>query len=104
MKIRRYFGFDCDSTSGFNNGCYIDQSPIEVVSEDHAMELCLEFLGSDFDLREVSPEESDNGYTLITGYYDDEGNTLTESEFLELNENTDSGAWRYVFVNFEVCD
>lgn len=99
MKIRRYYGHDCGSDSGFNDGYYLDREPIEVKDEEEAMKLCLESL---VELRgevdEEELEEDDDGFTLTTGYYDDSGKSLTREQYQEAEEGT--AGYRYVFVNF----
>jgi hypothetical protein len=101
MKIRRYYGFDCDSVMGFNNGSYVDDEFIEVASHEEAMQLCLEALKECWNIDKASLEEQDNGYEFTTGYYDNDGNDISREEFLERNENEEYGSWRYVYVTYE---
>lgn len=103
MKIRLYYGYDCDSVNGFNNGYYLHDYSIEVKDIDEAFKQCeyaiKELWGGKSEL-----EELDNGFELITGYYDNEGTELTEEQFQELNENEESGSWSYVYVTYEEID
>ena len=39
--IRPYFGHDCNSVDGFNNGCYLDEVEVTANSEDDAIEQCI---------------------------------------------------------------
>lgn len=105
MKIRRYYGYDCESVMGFNNGSYVDDEPIEVKNEEIAFILCKDALAERWDLTKFTTEDlelQDDGIQLITGYYDDEGNEITRDKFLELNFDEERGSYRYVFVNYEV--
>lgn len=109
MKIRRYYGHDCNSNMGFNDGYYVDSEPIEVKDETEAMEACLKALSG---LRGIPLEdlkagvpglsEDDDGYTLITMYSDDEGNSITAEQYAALNENEEAGGYLYVFVNYQI--
>jgi hypothetical protein len=40
--IRPYFGFDCDSVNGFNNGHYLDEIVVEASSEEEAITLAMD--------------------------------------------------------------
>jgi len=106
VKIRRYYGYDCDSEQGFNNGYYVDDEPIEVDNHDEAFSLCRSALGERWDLSKFSEDDweyhVDDTAQLITSYHDDEGNEITRDKFLELNSDEERGGYRYVFVNYEV--
>lgn len=97
MRIRRYYGHDCDSINGFNNGYYLDSTPIEVENIDQAYELCrqslLELWGGSSPL-----EEFDQGFQLITVYSDREGNEINPEDYDSDLEHS----YLYVFVNFEI--
>ncbi len=103
MKIRRYFGHDCDSINGFNNGYYIDDEPIQCADYAEAERLCIEaakeYIGE-------GPYENDNNTEMpiiqvTTGYYDDQGNEVTAERFSELNENEECGSYRYQYISAE---
>lgn len=110
IKIRRYCGYDCDSINGFNNGYYVDDEPIEAADEADAMRLCLEAMAERWNTRNADNtrsedfEELDNGYQLITGYYDNDGNPFTRAQFIDANENEETGSYSYVYVTYEVVN
>lgn len=70
--IRRYYGHDCNSVDGFNNGYYFDDE--FRISKDPLKD-CLSLLKNLWDIRDKKDlTELDNGYELITGYSDKDGN------------------------------
>ena len=103
LKIRRYYGHDCDSVHGFNNGYYIDDEFTEVSSIDRAFDACESVIKERYNLEGLSLREIDRGYELITGYYDTDGNELTEQQFTELDDD-DEAFYNYVYVTFEILD
>lgn len=106
IKIRRYYGYDCDSEIGFNNGQYIDEPKgIEVDDIDTAYEKCLETLAyywtwHESELHEFG-DDTHGGYEVVTGYYHD-GKELDCFEWLNLD--SDDKHYSYVFVAFDVID
>lgn len=105
MKIRRYFGHDCDSVNGFNNGYYIDDDYIEVNSDNVIYQLCISVLREryDFKAKDINDIGSDTlCLELITGWYDEKGNALNELEFSERDNETDSYSYVYVSAELEV--
>jgi len=104
-KIRRYYGHDCDSIMGFNNGYYIDDNDIQVTDIDDAFKKCKKWILKNYKCKKSDLTELDNGYELITGYYDNDGNDITQKQFNELNDiDSDDGAYRYIYVTFESID
>jgi hypothetical protein len=99
MKFRLYYGFDCDSVNGFNNGYYLDD--IKAKSLGHAYMVARKKLEELSGLNPELFEEIENGFEVVTGYYDDAGNEILEDQFHALNENEESGSWRYVYVTIE---
>jgi hypothetical protein len=99
MKIRRYYGHDCDSVSGFNDGRYLDDG-IEVSDESEALQACIDALSERYGPSSVV-SLADSSATLITGYYDGDGNELDQDEWEQLNGNG-LGSYSYVFVSWEV--
>jgi len=105
MRIRRYLGHDADSINGFNNGYYLDDADgIEAKDHDEASRLCLKALDERYVVDAGELTKDDYGYTLTTSYSDDNGNEITREEFLNLNEDSESGSYRYVFVNYVVVE
>jgi hypothetical protein len=107
MKIRRYFGYDCDSVMGFNDGRFIDDHDgIEVKDLNAAIESCAEFLMRQYgvDRGAITVDESTElpSVEYVTGYYDKDGGSLTFARFSD-GESEDA-YWRYVFVNFEIVE
>lgn len=108
MRIRRYYGFDCDSVMGFNNGSYIDDEPIKVDNHDEAFELCKQALAERWDLSQFSDDDIENlddaGIQLITGYFNEHGE-LTRKEYLAIDDPDGTKThYSYVFVNFEIVE
>lgn len=104
MKIRRYLGYGCVSVNGFNNGHYIDDEPIECADYAEAERLCTEalqeYVGTDVKCEDQGQYELPI-VEAVTGYFDDEGNEISETEFQVMNENEEAGSWRYVYVSAE---
>ena len=98
MKIQRYIGYDCESVNGFNNGYHYDDEAIECKDESQAFDLCLQALQSryHFELNEILEDE--NGVTLITGYFDKDGNDLSKDQIKELDGEDYN--YTYVFCNY----
>jgi hypothetical protein len=101
MKIRRYYGHDCDSVMGFNNGYYIDDKPLKVKGHSEAMKACLDALIEYWTISNDDLFELDNGYEFIIAYYDPDGNEITRDQFLDNNDNEEY-SYRYVYVTYEL--
>lgn len=100
-KYRFYYGYDCDSVNGFNNGYYLEDID-RLMTEEEAFNHCKACLKSLWG--KASPlEEWENGYQLITGFYDIEGNDISESQFEELCDD-DAASYSYVYVTYEVTN
>jgi hypothetical protein len=97
-KIRRYYGSDCNSVDGFNNGYYIDDDCIET---SDPMKSCMEALVDLWTLNNDPDDltELENGYEFIIGYFDKNGKELTRKQYLARDRESDS--YRYVYVTFE---
>ena len=110
LKIRRYYGYDCNSIQGFNDGRYIDADFVEVPSLDAAFEACKTALrdavGVSYECGNTIPlVKTENGFEAVTGYYDTRGNPLTHGEYLDLCDDDDTaGSYRYQYVNFEIVE
>ena len=107
MKIRRYYGYDCDSVMGFNNGRYIDDEPIEVKDLDDAHAKIHETLAELWDLNLFEESEFTHdvhSIELTTGYFNEHGE-LTRKEFLAIDDPDGTKThYSYVFVNFEIVE
>ena len=104
MKIRRYYGFDCDSVNGFNNGYYIDSNPIEVKDYKEAHKKCVEIILENWKCskKDISDDNSSDYpiVELITGFFNDNGSNISESEYEELTERDEFAAsYSYVYVS-----
>ena len=99
MKIRRYYGHDCDSAMGFNNGHYIDDDWIEVKNTDEAMQACKDFLAEHWRIKDYPDQliEVDQGYEFQTGFYDHDGNDIKPDDF----DDYKGHHYRYVYVTYE---
>jgi hypothetical protein len=103
VKIRRYYGHDCDSVSGFNDGYYLDDEFVEVKNHAEAERLCKEALAERWACKDKDLEDIDGTcFQLTTGYYDNDGNDLTRDAWIEANEDKETGCYRYVYVSYEV--
>lgn len=90
-KWRLYHGYDCNSETGFNNGTYLSG---EYDDEDEARQAAKQHLSpytGEWD--NTDPD----AYTVITGYYDELGNELSEEEYDSDNPNH-SYSYQYVSV------
>lgn len=104
MKIRRYYGYDCDSVCGFNNGRYVDSDFIEVRDEKHLETLCVGFLNEVSDNSLPIEESSDFTFTRITGYFDQDGNEINEEKYQELLDEDRDVSYRYIYVSAETSE
>ena len=104
IKYRLYYGHDCNSVDGFNDGYYIDEDThtdtIEEACNRAKIELKKRY-GSHINIEEQDGGES-SSFQLITGYYDNDGNDLTKEAFTELNENEEAGSYLYVYISIEI--
>jgi len=111
-SVRPYFGHDCNSYDGFNNGYYLE--PIEVVAKDEdqavvrAMAVYRRTIGNYELLKEKKSHDTDffnngdqSGFYVETCFSDDDGNELTEEEWLSQNENDEVGSYSYQYVSFD---
>ena len=105
-KVTPYYGFDCDSKNGFNNGHYLEEITVEAVDEFHASEAAIEkfcrltkgFKNQD----ECEMFQADFGISTITGYYDNDGNELTKEQIEDMEG--DEYTYRYTYVDFNKVD
>lgn len=103
--VRPYYGYDCNSWNGFNNGYYLDE--IEVIAENE--EAASEQAMSDFIKKNSKIAVKDDNsldhlgdYTKawITSYSNGEGE-ITRTEYEELTENdSDLGGYCYQYIDF----
>jgi hypothetical protein len=101
--VRPYFGHDCNSWDGFNNGYYLEEMTVKADSEqdaiDKAMHLAIE--------RGLAPMEAcadtlgDATLYWETCYSDGEGNEVSKEQWLELNEDdSEVGGYLYQYLDF----
>lgn len=102
MRIRLYYGYDCNSIMGFNDGTYLDE--MEVTDDHAAMEACKRVLLDRWNIPETEFESMDDGYQITTGYFDNDGNKMTMDAWIEANESDDAGSYRYVYVTYEILE
>lgn len=111
MKIRRYYGHDCDSMQGFNNGYYIDEDFIKVKDIEDAYKMCKDYLKEywnlgKFENDEITEEGDDEQgiVKLITGYFESElGNEISYEEYMKrVIDDEASVHYRYVYVAFSI--
>lgn len=106
--VRPYFGHDCNSFDGFNNGNYLD--PIEVRADSpeqatvRAMAL---YRNADADRRcyfrsiDNIYEFGDSSFYFEGPYFDDNSNEISFDQFCDLNENGDDrGGYLYQYIDF----
>jgi hypothetical protein len=101
MKMRRYLN-DCSSWEGFNTGYYIDEGLRSVKSTEEAEELCKEFLKKKYgDEVEIIEMDSGDSFQVITGYYDEEGKSLSKDQYdAALMKHGREPVYRYVYVSY----
>ena len=92
--IKPYYGHDCNSVDGFNDGYYLDEVEVQAIDEDAAIEQCIakqkvalpkdtEYL--DFD---------ENSVTWITDYCD----AVTEDD--NSDDDDDHREYLYKYIDF----
>lgn len=100
MKYRLYYGHDCNSVDGFNNGHYLSLDS-DILTEEEGYDRCKQFLismhGDSADIEEI-----EGGFEVITGYYDADGNSITSDAFLEDSDDNFSYSYEYVTLHLEV--
>ncbi len=102
--IRPYYGHDCDSTSGFNNGHYLDEIEIDARDEGDAIERAIEiFLSENTSAGNMSRDSYMGGDHLYLeyAYSDSDGSDITRERYIELNESGDDvGGYLYQYISF----
>lgn len=102
--VRPYFGHDCDSESGFNNGHYLNGIEVDADTEESAIENVLDgFIRNNIATGtkyEVHGTFGDNTLYWETCYNDGKGNEITEDEYSTLNENDSTGGYCYQYIDF----
>lgn len=104
MKIRRYYGYDCDSNQGFNNGHYIDEDPIECIDFDDATRLCIQALRKRGHHGPYQVDDSDHpSVECITGYFYD-GNEIAKNAYDALgdSERENKAGYSYVYISADI--
>lgn len=101
--VRPYYGYDCNSRDGFNNGHYLDELYIDAESEEDAIDKAM----TAFKLEDrgilVTDDPEDLGDTClawITCYVDDDGNDVPKTEWENLNESAEVGGYLYQYIDF----
>lgn len=104
--VRPYFGHDCNSWDGFNNGHYLDAIQVTADSPEEASCLAEDLFRAEnprLVLRE-SEDSSDlfhDGLDWVNAYVDSDGNYITYEQWMELNDgDAEVGGYTYQFVNF----
>lgn len=111
FSVRPFFGHDCNSHDGFNNGCYLEE--IEVMAQDEtqaivrAMAVYRKTIGNYQLLKDKKSHDTcffntgdTSGFYIETYYADDNGDELTESEWMDQNETEEYGSYSYQYVEF----
>lgn len=88
--VRPYFGSDCDSENGFNNGYYLDDIEVMANNETTAIEKAMSqyIKNNDIDLEKVE----------INGYFGD--NTIYHEYAHKENTETNESSYLYQYVDF----
>ena len=114
FTIRPYFGHDCNSHDGFNNGCYLDDILIEAEDEYAAVKLARLQLLDQFTLPEFDSEDEDQacigsgGDTYILSWITDysyNGESISKDEYEALLENefeSDNLGYLYQYIDFQI--
>lgn len=106
--VRPYFGHDCNSWDGFNNGHYLDDITVSADSPEDAIEQAMKQFIHDPIASEIIDKpkaEIDGHFGESTIYWeycytDGEGNEITEAEFQDLNEDAEVGGYLYQYIDF----
>lgn len=109
--VRPYFGHDCDSESGFNNGHYMDEIEVSVSDESDAMDKAMELVKAEFltDPSEWSNESHMGEDVLYSefghAWFDSEGNEYSSEDDLPLDPDTEEPIeaeyhYRYQYIDF----
>lgn len=87
--IRPYYGHDCSSVDGFNNGCYLDEIEVEAASEDDAIEQCI------FKQMESLPKDTE--YLDHIGDFD---TVAWITDYCEVVADDDNREYLYKYLDF----
>ena len=93
--IRPYYGYDCNSVDGFNNGCYLDEIEVTANSEDDAIEQCITLQ------KESLPKETEyldfgdfNTVSWVTDYCDG------ATDDTNIDDDDDNCEYLYKYIDF----
>lgn len=102
--VRPYFGHDCNSDSGFNNGYYLDDITVVAASEEDAIGRAMQAYITDHPLttdQEVDGHFGDGTIYWITCYNDGNGNEISEQAYNDLMDtDPDEGGYLYQYIDF----
>ena len=109
LFIQRTHHYNCNSVDGVLKSGLIDDEPIPVSSIDQAFYLCSEALKGLTTkkikhIHHAALHEEENGFKIVTGYFDFARNTISEQEYYASQDiELTTGGYRYESVTFEVC-
>lgn len=77
--VRPYWGYDCDSVQGFNNGTYLDGIEVQAKDENEAIDKAMDHY--------IAENEVDTAFVERDGHFGD-GNLYWEGETVDEQGNT----------------
>lgn len=105
-QVRPYFGHDCDSVSGWNNGYYLDEIYVKADSPEEASEKAMEEYCKEYNIP-LDKDDNEMGDFMISNiksYSDPDGNEITKEEFEEAYENDpdrhEDYGYTYEYIDF----
>lgn len=103
--IRPYYGYDCNSEMGFNNGNYLDSIEIMAWNEQEAIEKAIAWYVENTypdGLPECIQRDSffgDNTLYEEFSYNDKDGKEISQAEYQALDES-EQGGYLYKYIDF----
>ena len=100
--VRPYYGHDCNSWDGFNNGCFIDEIEVTAPDEETAKDLALDqYLSDQTDvdrsLIEKNPSHmGDNTLYTETIHVDADGNGISKDDY----DHDKGHGFLYQYIDF----
>ncbi len=105
--VRPYYGHDCDSEMGFNNGAYLDPIEVEADDEDTAAAKAMDNYIAETYPNGVPDDVELDGHTgdwtiyRAHSYVDNAGADITAEQYNDLDDDKRDGAgYLYEFLDF----
>lgn len=99
--IRPYFGHDCNSWDGFNNGHYLDEIEVNASNEYEAIELAM----SQFEKENANVSKWEkNGFFGENTFYIEFSHTEGNGNDIDPNDIDDNSCYLYQYISFECIE